>query len=134
LALAAILAVAVIACSKLKGKTEETTPTPPTTTPEAGTVTKTKVGNTTTYAGSLRGPNDSNKFEIFTEDKAIDVKFSYPSGAKYGVKVIGMAGDELGEFSLPEGDVINLTGGGKFTLIVYSSGGSGAWTATFTED
>lgn len=136
LALVAVVVIAVVACSKIKGGGEETTPSGPTTTttPEPGTVTKTTVGKTTTYTGNLRGTNDSNRFEIFTHDKDIDVKFTYPAGATFGVKVIGMAGDELGEFKLPEGDVINLTGGGKFTLVVFSLNGSGKWTATYTED
>ncbi|UCH78409.1 MAG: hypothetical protein JSU81_00230 [Candidatus Coatesbacteria bacterium] len=138
LAVAAVLGASIVACGSLKGGEEEkTTPTPtpvPTPTPEAGKVNKTTVGSTTTYAGSLRGVNDSNKFDIFTEDSEISVEFTYPTGADYGVKVIGMSGDELGDFALDEGEIIDLTGGGKFTIIVYSSSGEGPWTATYTED
>lgn len=139
LAVAAVLGFSLLACSSLKGGEEKKTTTPTTTPvttpePEAGKVSKTKAGDTTTFAGSLRGVNDSNKFDIFTEDREISVEFSYPSGTDYGVKVIGMSGDELGDFTLADGEIIDLTGGGKFTLIVYSSGGEGPWTATYTED
>jgi hypothetical protein len=139
LAVAAVLGASIVACSSLKGGEEEekTTPTTtpvPTPTPEAGKVNKTTAGNTTTLSGVLRGVNDSNKFDVFTEDTEISVEFTYPSDADYGVKVIGMSGDELGDFALADGEIIDLTGGGKFTIIVYSSGGEGPWTATYTED
>lgn len=133
----------VVACDKLKGKSEDTStpitttspvPTPPTTTTTEGSVTKTVVGKTTTLSGTLRGVNDSNKVSIFLNDNAVSVIFTYPSGSDFGVKVLGMSDNELGDFRLNEGDTIDLSGGGKFTLIVYSRGGSGPWTATYTED
>lgn len=138
LATAAVLCVAIVACSSLKGGEEETTPAPspapaPAPAPEAGKVTKTTRGDTTTFTGALRGVNDSNKFDIFAESDEIEITFDWPDEAYFHVKVLGMAGDELGDFDLSEGEVIELTGGGKFTLIVYSRGGDGPWTATYTE-
>lgn len=139
-ALAAVLAVSIIACGKLKKAAEEknkptetTTPTPTTPTPEAGAVTKTKVGNTYTFAGKLRGVNDSNKFDIFLESKKVSVVFTWPSGAEFHCKVLGMSGDELGDYNLNKGDTVELTGGGKFSLIIYSKGGDGIWTGVYTD-
>lgn len=142
LALVMVLAIAVVACSKLKGVTEKetktTTPTTTTTTtttpePEAGKVTKTKVGSTTNLSGVLRGVNDSNKFDIFTEKQQLSITFTWPKGAEYHVKVHGMSGDELGDFNLNDGEIIDLSGGGKFSLTVYSRSGEGAWSGTYTE-
>ena len=67
------------------------------------------------------------------ESDFIEVEFDYPSDAQFYVKVLGKTGNELGEFDLAEGEIIELTGGGKFTLIVHSVGGSGAWSATYTD-
>lgn len=141
LAVAAVLVLSVAACSSLKKAAEETkktTETPVTTTPgetttTEGNITHTKVGNTHTYSGKLRGVNDSNKIDLFLNSSNVDVKFTWPSGAEYHAKVLGMTGNELGDFNLNEGDVVNLTGGGKFSLIVYSRGGDGGWTATYTD-
>ena len=140
LALVMVLAIAVVACSKLKGVTEkETTTTTPTTTttttpePEVGKVIKTKVGSTSNFSGVLRGVNDSNKFDIFTEKQQLSITFTWPKGTEYHVKVHGMSGDELGDFNLNEGEIIDLSGGGKFSLTVYSRSGEGPWSATYTE-
>jgi hypothetical protein len=137
LAVAAFLCAAIVACSQLKGGEEpKTTPTPtPTPTPEVGEgkVTKTVVGDTVTYAGKLRGTNDSNKFDVFIDSNYVEVEFDYPSDSQFYVKVLGKTGNELGEFNLSEGEIIELSGGGKFSLIVHSLGGGGAWSATYTE-
>lgn len=135
LAMAAVLCAAIVACSSLKGDEEKpTAPAPaPAPTPEAGKVSKVTSGDATTYSGVLRGANDSNKFDVFTESDEIEVEFDWPDDTYFHVKVVGMAGDELGDFDLSEGEIIELTGGGKFTLIVYSKGGDGPWTATYAE-
>jgi hypothetical protein len=137
LATAAVLCAAIVACSSLKGGEEEKpapTPAPaPSPEPEVGKVTKSTSGDTTTFSGVLRGVNDSNKFDVFAESDKIEVEFAWPDDAYFHVKVLGMAGDELGDFDLSEGEIIELTGGGKFTLIVYSKGGDGAWKATYTD-
>jgi hypothetical protein len=137
LIVAAFLCAAIVACSSLKGG-EESKPTPtPTPTPsteaEEGKVTKTVVGDTVTFKGKLRGTNDSNEFDVFLDSTYVEVTFDYPSGSQFYVKVLGKSGNELGEFDLSEGEIIELSGGGKFTLIVHSVGGSGAWSATYTD-
>jgi hypothetical protein len=101
--------------------------------PEAGAVTKTVVGNVTTYAGTLRGNNDAARFDLYTPVEYVEVEFTYPETSTFYVKVLGKAGDELGEFDLSKGEIIELSGGGMFTLIVHSTAGGGAWTATYAE-
>lgn len=137
LATAAVLCAAIVACSSLKGgEAEKPAPTPapaPASEPEAGKVSKVTSGDTTTYSGVLRGVNDSNKFDVFAESDKIEVEFDWPDNASFHVKVLGMAGDELGDFDLSEGEIIELTGGGKFSLIVYSKSGDGPWSATYTD-
>jgi hypothetical protein len=137
LATAAVLCAAIVACSSLKGgEAEKPAPTPtpaPAPEPEAGKVSKVTSGDTTTYSGVLRGVNDSNKFDVFAESDKIEVEFDWPDNASFHVKVLGMAGDELGDFDLSEGEIIELTGGGKFSLIVYSKSGDGPWSATYTD-
>ena len=91
------------------------------------------VGNVTTYKGTLRGTNDATKFDLYTDTAYIEVEFTYPQGSAFYVKVLGKAGEELGEFDLQEGEIIELSGGGLFTLIVHSVSGGGPWTATYTE-
>jgi hypothetical protein len=137
LATAAVLGIATVACSSLKGVEEKETalaPAPaPAIEPEAGKVIKSTSGNTTTYSGILRGADDSNKFDIVTNNNKAEVEFDWPGKASFYVKVFSPLGDELGDFDLSEGEVVDLTGGGKFTLIVYSKKGGGAWTAKYTE-
>jgi len=75
--------------------------------------------------------------ESFTVDCLRDtqyVEFTYPSYADFWVKVLGMDGDLLGDFQLSEGEVIELTGGGRFTLVVYSKKETGAWTAVISDE
>lgn len=117
-----------------KTRPKEKTP-PPKTTPASGAVavTKTVVGNVTTYAGTLRGNNDAARFDLYTPVEYVEVEFTYPETSTFYVKVLGKAGDELGEFDLSEGEIIELTGGGLFTLIVHSTAGGGEWTATYAE-
>ena len=134
---AAFLCAAIVACSSLKGGEESKPTSTPTTTPtpepEEGKVTKTVVGDTGTVKGKLRGTNDSNKFDVVLDSTYVEVEFDYPSDSLFYVKVLGKSGNELGEFDLAEGEIIELSGGGKFSLIVHSVGGGGAWSATYTD-
>lgn len=135
LAALATLAAAVGGCSALKeGEEPKTIEAPPTpVVPEAGKVYKTRVRNVTTYYGVLRGVNDSNKFDVVTANDELEIEFDWPDDASFYVKVIGRGGEESGDFDLGESGVIELTGGGKFTLVVYSRRGGGPWKAAYIE-
>ena len=88
---------------------------------------------TFTKSGYLDGPGDSDSWDVNLENKFVDVVFTWPLGAEYWVTVYGMYGDELGNFNLNEGETIQLSGGGKFTIQIYSVKGAGSWTATWED-
>jgi hypothetical protein len=82
--------------------------------------------------GSLSGTGDSDSFEVYANYNRVDVIFSWPEGeVDFWVKVFGEEGDELGDFDLDNGEIIQLLHGGAFTVQIYSRGGGGAWSATY---
>ncbi len=82
--------------------------------------------------GSLSGKGDSDSFEVYANYDRVDVVFSWPEGeTDFWVKVFGEEGDELGDFDLDNGEIIQLLHGGAFTVRIYSKGGGGAWSATY---
>lgn len=89
---------------------------------------------TLTESGYLDGAGDSDSWDINAVNTIIDVVFTWPLGAEYWVTVYGMSGDELGNFNLNKGENIQLSGGGKFTIKIYSVTGSGSWTATWEDE
>jgi hypothetical protein len=89
---------------------------------------------TSTKSGYLDGPDDYEKWDLNLNNKIVDVVFTWPLGAEYWVTVYGMYGDELGTFNLVEGETIQLSGGGKFTIKIFSDSGSGSWTATWDDE
>ena len=79
--------------------------------------------------GYIPGLYRDESFTVDCSKKMQYVEFTYPSYADFWVKVLGMDGDLLGDFQLSNGEVISLKGGGRFTLVVSSKKGTGAWTA-----
>jgi hypothetical protein len=47
------------------------------------------------------------------------------------MKIIGQKGDTLAEYDLGKGNLVELSGGGDFTLQIYSKNGTGHWAAEF---
>jgi hypothetical protein len=88
---------------------------------------------TQTKSGYLDGTDDFESWDLNLTSKVVDVVFTWPLGSEYWVTVYGMYGDELGTFNLEEGETIQLSGGGKFTVKVFSVKGSGSWTATWKD-
>jgi hypothetical protein len=86
---------------------------------------------TADFAGFLYNENTKATFDVFTEKESLDLTFTYPAGSDFRILVLGQDGNKLGDFTLKEGPVITLTGGGKFTLVVYSERGGGPWTAYY---
>jgi hypothetical protein len=83
-------------------------------------------------AGTLSGKGDSDSFDVIAEYEQVDVVFAWPEGqVDFWVKAYGQEGDELGDFDLDNGDIIQLLNGGKFTVEFYSKKGSGSWSATY---
>ena len=91
-----------------------------------------ETGGLTTKNGTLAGPGASESFGIYTDKDYLEVEYTWPTSASFWVKVHGQDGSLLGDFDLANGEIIQLYGGGQFTLTVYSVSGSGAWTATYT--
>jgi hypothetical protein len=83
------------------------------------------------FSGYLYDDRTEARFDVYTETQLLDVTFTYPATADFHVKVLGQTGKELGDFALAEGPVIQLKGGGKFTFVVYTDSGGGAWTAFY---
>jgi hypothetical protein len=86
---------------------------------------------TVDFSGYLYDEGTETRFDVYAETQLLDVTFTYPATADFHVKVLGQAGKELGDFTLAEGPVIQLKGGGKFTFVVYTEQGGGVWTAFY---
>jgi hypothetical protein len=85
-------------------------------------------------SGALGGKGDKEAFEIDARHDEVEVVFEWPEGdVDFWVKVYGKDGGELGDFDLDNGDIIQLFGGGRFTLEIYSREGRGAWRATYED-
>jgi hypothetical protein len=83
------------------------------------------------FSGYLYDDTARASFDIYAESEQLEVFFTSPAAADFHVRVLGQTGKELGDFALATGPVITLTGGGKFTLVVYSEKGGGGWTAYY---
>jgi hypothetical protein len=83
------------------------------------------------FSGYLYDEGTEARFDVYAETQLLDVTFTYPATADFHVKVLGQTGKELGDFALAEGPVIQLKVGGKFTFVVYTESGGGAWTAFY---
>jgi hypothetical protein len=79
-------------------------------------------------SGYLADVNDYGEFVVYANSDYIEITFEWPVGADFWVTVYGMYDDLLGDFQLAEGEIIQLSGGGKFTLIVTSEYGGGEWS------
>jgi hypothetical protein len=88
---------------------------------------------THTAKGYLGGPDDYDEFDLFARTNYIEVVFTWPESADFWVTVYGMNGDLLGDFRLADGEVIQLSGGGKFTLLVTAESGGGNWSCEWED-
>ena len=89
-------------------------------------------GGLETQTGYITGPGTEQEFGVNTSKSPLELTFSWDGGMDPYCRVLGMNRDELGTFRLADGEVIELTGGGQFYIIVYSVSGSGNWTCTYT--
>lgn len=88
-------------------------------------------GEPVDFSGYLYDDRTEARFDIYAERNSVEVTFTYPATSDFHVKVLGETGKVLGDFALRDGPVIQLKGGGKFTLIVYTESGGGIWTAFY---
>ena len=86
-----------------------------------------------TWTGYIYDETTVTRFDLIAPGNNVDVKFKVPAEPHFYCRVYGRTGNLLGDFDLKEGDNIELTGGGKFSLEMYSQGDSGYWAATLKE-
>jgi hypothetical protein len=86
-----------------------------------------------TWTGYIYDETTVTRFDLIAPGDNVDVKFKVPEESHLFVRVYGRTGNLLGDFDLGLSDEINLTGGGKFSLEMYSQGDSGYWAATLKE-
>jgi hypothetical protein len=82
--------------------------------------------------GNISSSDEVNSFTVYCNMKKVEIAFDYPEKAEFWVTVNGEYGDKLGDFDLSKGKYITLTGGGTFTLTVFSKKGKGEWSAWIT--
>lgn len=84
--------------------------------------------------GYLPNTDVEESFTVYCSEDMQSIEFTWPDYSDFWVKVLGRSDNLLGTFQLSEGGIIELSGGGRFTLIVYSKDGRGPWTAQPAED
>lgn len=89
-------------------------------------------GGMRTETGYIAGPGTEQEFGLNTTKSPLELTFSWDGGMDPYCTVLGMNRNELGTFRLADGEIIELTGGGQFYIIVGSYSGGGNWTCTFT--
>jgi hypothetical protein len=77
--------------------------------------------------GYLTGSGDIDKIGIETDETPVYAVFQWEEGMELWVRILGKTDNPLGDFNMAEGNSAELAGTGKFTLEVYSKGGSGSW-------
>lgn len=78
--------------------------------------------------GYLDGTGARQSFAVYCYEKEQNFEFTYPSGSDFWVKVLGKDDNFLEDFQLSKGEIIILKGGGRFSLVVHSEDGEGAWS------
>ena len=89
-------------------------------------------GGMETQTGYISGPGTEQEFGLYANKDPLELTFSWDAGMDPYCQVLGMSRNPLGTFRLADGEVIELTGGGQFYIIVGSYSGSGNWTCTYT--
>jgi len=84
-------------------------------------------------SGYIWDTSEVDKINIYTEEDPTNVVFTFDDFQLWATVKDG-SGNALGEFYLPDGDVITLSGTGDFIIEVYSKGGSGNWECVALND
>lgn len=90
-------------------------------------------GEGPTWTGYIYGDATKDRFDLIAPGDKVTARFKVPDESHFYVRVYGRTGNLLGDFDLRKGDKLELTGGGKFSLEIYSRGDSGYWAATLIE-
>lgn len=84
-----------------------------------------------TVEGVLEEKGDADHFQIYAMKDELEVEFDWDEDLEIWVSIIGETGNHLGYFDMWDGNLITLTGGGSFTIVVISHAGSGNWKAHY---
>lgn len=84
-----------------------------------------------TVSGNLEEKGDADHFQIYSSEDELEVEFDWDEDMEIWVSVIGESGGHLGYFDMWDGNLITLTGGGSFTIVVISHAGKGYWKAKY---
>jgi hypothetical protein len=90
-------------------------------------------GEGPTWTGYIYDETTKTRFDLIAPSDHVVVRFKVPDESHFYVRVYGKTGNELGDFDLSMGKTIELCGGGKFSLEMYSRGDNGYWAATLIE-
>jgi len=90
-------------------------------------------GEGPTWTGYIYGETTKDRFDLIAPSDRVTARFKIPADSHFYCRVYGRTGNLLADFDLKEGDKIELTGGGKFSLEIYSRGDNGYWAATLIE-
>lgn len=83
--------------------------------------------------GQIRTVSQVDKIAIDTDESPIYAVFYWDEEMQLWVRVLGQTGTQLGEFDLGNASQITLSGGGRFTLEVFSISGIGNWEVDFSK-
>jgi hypothetical protein len=86
-----------------------------------------------TWTGYIYDETTKTRFDLIAPSDDVTVRFKIPADSQFNCRVYGKTGNLLGDFDISAWNEINLTGGGKFSLEVYSRGDSGYWAASVIE-
>jgi len=90
-------------------------------------------GEGPTWTGYIYDETTVTRFDFIAPGDFVIVKFKAPAESHFYARVYGKTGKELGDFDLQQGNTIELSGGGKFSIEIYSRGDNGYWAATLIE-
>ncbi len=86
-----------------------------------------------TWTGYIYDETTKTRFDLIAPSDDVTVRFKIPPDSHFYCRVYGKTGNLLGDFDLKKGETIELTGGGKFSLEMYSRDDSGYWAVTLEE-
>lgn len=94
--------------------------------PKKSDEAKSKIITVDPAEGFIADTYEIDKINLYTEEDPTYVVFTFDDFQLW-TTVKGSSGNVLGEFYLPDSDVVTLTGTGNFIIELYSKGGTGSW-------
>jgi hypothetical protein len=86
--------------------------------------------NVSSTGDDIAGTYQNSIVNVSTDEDPVYALIFY-QGMDLWVKIIGQKGDMLAEYDLGKGNLVELSGGGDFTLQIYSKNGTGHWEGQF---